>query len=127
MKSLVFTLAFLTLTANFASAAEPQLAHMVFFTLASDTPEDQQKLIAGCEKHLSGHDGVVYFSVGALAKDLKRDVNDQGFQVALHLVFENKTAYEKYAPHPRHDKFIAENKSLWSKVRVFDSYVTAKK
>lgn len=127
MKSLILTLAFLALTASFASAAEPQLAHMVFFTLASDTPEDQQKLIAGCEKHLSGHEGVVYFSVGALAKDLKRDVNDQGFQVALHLVFENKAAYEKYAPHPRHDKFIAENKALWSKVRVFDSYLMPKK
>jgi succinylarginine dihydrolase len=109
------------------SAADPQLAHMVFFTLASDTPENQEKLIAACEKHLSGHDGTVYFSVGGLAKDLKRDVNDQGFQVALHIVFENKAAYEKYAPHPRHNKFIEENKALWSKVRVFDSYVAAKK
>ena len=100
---------------------------MVYFTLASDTPENQEKLIAACEKHLSGHDGTVYFSVGALAKDLKRDVNDQGFQVALNIVFENKAAYEKYAPHARHLKFIEENKALWSKVRVFDSYVAAKK
>jgi hypothetical protein len=126
MKSFLFVLLNAALFTGYASAAEPQLAHMVYFTLASDTPENQQKLIEGCEKYLGGHDGVVYFSVGALAKDLKREVNDQGFQVALHLVFENKAAYEKYAPHPRHEKFIAENKSLWSKVRVFDSYVTKK-
>ncbi|WP_425613746.1 Dabb family protein [Anatilimnocola sp. NA78] len=126
MKSLLYALVCLALSAGFVSAAEPQLAHMVFFTLASDTPENQQKLIDGCEKYLSGHDGAVYFSVGALAKDLDREVNDKGFQVALHIVFENKAAYEKYAPHPRHNKFIEENKALWSKVRVFDSYVTTK-
>ena len=127
MKSLLLAFALIVATAAFCPAAEPQLAHMVYFTLASDSPENQQKLIDGCEKHLSGHDGVVYFSAGALAKDLKREVNDQGFQVALHIVFENKAAYDKYAPHPRHNKFIEENKALWSKVRVFDSYVAAKK
>lgn len=126
MKNLLIAFVLLGLSATFAQAAEPQMAHMVFFTLTSDTPENQQKLIDGCEKYLSGHDGAIYFSVGALAKDLNREVNDHGFQVALHIVFENKAAYEKYAPHPRHEKFIAENKSLWSKVRVFDSYVTKK-
>ena len=109
-----------------ASAAEPQFAHMVYFTLVSESPENQEKLIAACEKYLAKHDGEVYFSVGARATDFKRDVHDQGFSVALHIVFENKAAYEKYAPHPRHEKFIAENKALWSKVRVFDSYVTKK-
>ncbi|QDU28200.1 Stress responsive A/B Barrel Domain protein [Anatilimnocola aggregata] len=127
MKSLLCAFALLAFATNFAAAAEPQLAHMVFFTLASDTPENQQKLIDGAEKYLSNHEGVVYFSVGALAKDLDREVNDKGFQVALHIVFVNKAAYEKYAPHPRHNKFIEENKALWSKVRVFDSYVKTAK
>jgi hypothetical protein len=126
MKNLLLAILFLGSCAVSASAAEPQFAHMVFFTLASESAENQEKLIAACEKHLSKHDGEVYFSVGARATDLKRDVNDQGFSVALHIVFESKAAYEKYAPHPRHEKFIAENKALWSKVRVFDSYVTKK-
>jgi hypothetical protein len=125
MKSILFAFVLFAATSPFAIAAEPQLAHMVYFTLASDTPENQEKLIAACEQHLAGHDGEVYFSVGALAKDLKREVNDQGFHVALHIVFENKAAYEKYAPHPRHLKFIEENKALWGKVRVFDSYIKA--
>lgn len=111
---------------GYAQAAEPQLAHMVFFTLADDTSANQQKLVDACEKYLSDHEGTLYFSVGTLAPDLDRDVNDRDFDVALHLVFENKAAYEKYAPHPRHLKFIEENKSLWKKVRVFDSYVKAK-
>lgn len=105
-------------------AAEPQQAHMVFFTLAEDTKQNQEALIAACQKHLSGHDGTVYFSVGSRAEDLERDVNDRDFHVALHLVFANKQAYEKYATHPRHLKFIEENEHRWGKVRVFDSYLS---
>lgn len=107
-----------------AQAAEPQLAHMVFFTLADDSPENQQKLVAACDKYLTGHDGTVYYSAGAIAQDLDRDVNDRDFDVALHIVFANKAAHDKYQTHPRHLKFIEENKELWSSVRVFDSYVT---
>ena len=126
MKNLLLAVVVFGSCTSFASAAEPQFAHMVYFTLASESAENQEKLIAACEKYLSKHDGEIYFSVGSRAADLKREVNDQGFSVALHIVFENKSAYEKYAPHPRHEKFIAENKALWSKVRVFDSYVTKK-
>ena len=109
------------------SAAEPQLAHMVFFTLAEDTKENREKLVAACQKHLSDHEGTVYFSAGTLADDLNREVNDQGFDVSLHLVFANKKAQDDYQTHPRHLKFIEENKDLWSKVRVFDSYLAAPK
>ncbi|MEX1026478.1 MAG: Dabb family protein, partial [Candidatus Paceibacterota bacterium] len=51
--------------------------------------------------------------------------NDLDFHVALHLVFANKKAHDKYATHPRHLKFIEENEHLWGKVRVFDSYLSS--
>ncbi len=104
-------------------AAEPQLAHMVYFQLKERTVKGQDKLIAACQQYLSGHEGTVYFSVGALAKDLDREVNDRGFDVALNLVFRNKAAHDAYLTHPRHLKFIAENRKDWSGVRVFDSYL----
>ena len=106
-------------------AVEPQLAHMVYFTLAEDTQENRNTLIAACQKYLTGHERTVYFSAGSLADDLKRDVNDRDFHVALHLVFADKKSHDKYQTHPRHLKFIAENKHLWSQVRVFDSYLPA--
>ena len=34
-----------------------------------------------------------------------------------------KAAHDTYQDHPRHLRFIEENKELWSKVRVFDSYL----
>lgn len=126
MIRLSFCTAFIVVAASFAQAAEPQLAHMVFFTLADDTPDNQHKLVAACDKYLTGHDGTVYYSAGAIAQDFDRDVNDRDFDVALHVVFANKAAHDKYQTHPRHLKFIEENKELWSKVRVFDSYVSGK-
>jgi hypothetical protein len=105
-----------------AMAAEPvRLAHMVYFTLAEDTAENRRQLIAGCQQYLSGHDGTVYFSVGAIAADLDRDVNDQQFDVALHIVFADRGAHDRYQTDRRHLQFIDQYQSLWSKVRVFDS------
>jgi hypothetical protein len=101
--------------------AGPQIGHMVFFTLKDATPENKKKLVAACEKYLRDHDGVVYFSAGPRAEAFDREVNDKDWDVALHLVFADKAAHDKYQDHPQHLRFIEENKALWSKVRVFDS------
>lgn len=109
-----------------APAPEPirnAVGHMVFFTLAEDTPENRQKLVEACRKYLTGHEGVLHFSAGVIAEEFNRDVNDQGFDVALHMVFRDKAAHDTYQDHPRHLEFIETSKSLWSSVRVFDSYV----
>jgi hypothetical protein len=118
-----FVFAAVATFAGLAQAADPQLGHMVFFTLADDTPANRETLVKACHKYLAGHEGTVYFSAGAIADDLARDVNDREFDVALHLVFKDKAAHDTYQTHPRHLKFIEENKALWSKVRVFDSYL----
>ena len=107
-----------------AAADGPQLAHMVYFKLKDASGGTRAKLIAACKLYLTGHEGVVYFAAGNLAGDLKREVNDLDFDVSLHLVFANKAAHDKYQEHPRHQKFVAENKENWEKVRVFDSYLS---
>jgi hypothetical protein len=101
--------------------AGPLIGHMVYFALKDRTPANREKLVEACQKYLSDHDGVVFFSAGVIGDDFKRDVNDRDWDVALHLVFESKAAHDKYQDHPRHLKFIEENKELWAKVRVFDS------
>ena len=106
-------------------AAEPQVAHMVYFKLNESSDAAKEKLMAACRKYLSEHEGTVYFSVGVLAQDLSREVNDKDFDVSLNVVFRNKAAHDKYQTHPRHLQFIEENKDLWSGVRVFDSYIPA--
>ena len=114
----------LTLTiSNVVEAAERQLAHVVYFKLKDSSPDAKEKLVAACNKYLAGHEGTVFFAVGVLAEELKREVNDCDFDVSLNVVFESKAAHDKYQTHARHLQFIDENKASWAKVRVFDSYL----
>jgi hypothetical protein len=103
--------------------SEPLLAHNVFFSLNDNSQASQAKLIEACKKYLTGHAGTVMFAVGSLAKDLCRPVNDRDFDVGLHILFQNQAAHDAYQVHPRHEQFVAESKSTWKKVRVFDSAV----
>lgn len=99
----------------------PQFAHHVFFTLKDRSQEKIDSLIGSCHKHLNDHKGQAYFAVGTRNTEMKRDVNDDEFDVSLHLVFDSRATHDVYQEHPRHDEFIAEQKDNWAKVRVFDS------
>ncbi len=107
-----------------SAAAEPQLAHMVYFKLKDASGAARAKLVAACKLLLTGHEGTVHFATGTLAGDLKREVNDRDFDISLHIIFANKAAHDRYQDHPKHLKFVEENKENWEKVRVFDSYLS---
>jgi hypothetical protein len=104
-----------------ASRKKPLLVHNVYFALKDNTPAAREALVASCRKYLSQHPGTVFFACGTLAEELKREVNDRGFDVALHIVFENQAAHDRYQDAPQHHQFIEENRATWAKVRVFDS------
>jgi hypothetical protein len=106
-----------------ADAADGALSHDVFFSLNDASDAAKGTLVAACQKYLSGHEGTVFFSVGTLAQELQREVNDRDFDVALHVTFKDKASHDKYQEHPRHKQFIEENRANWKKVRVFDSWV----
>ena len=108
-------------------AAEQQQAHIVFFRLKQSTHQSREKLVAACDKYLSGHRGVVYYSAGTVADDMQRGVNVRDWDVSLHVVFANKAAHQRYQTAPRHLQFVKENQSLWESVRVFDSYVNPRR
>jgi hypothetical protein len=103
--------------------SDPKLAHMVFFALKDKSKDAQERMIASCEKYLSGHEGSVYFSVGTRAQDVDEPVSVKDFDIALHVVFSSKEGKAKYLKSSRHDKFVEENRALFDKVRVFDSYL----
>jgi hypothetical protein len=110
--------------ADDAPKAGPALAHSVFFTLKEDTQANREKLVAGCKKYLTAHEGLVSFSVGTLNPDLNREVNDTDFDVALLMVFRSRADQDRYQVSPRHESFIAECSGLWASVRVFDADVS---
>jgi amidohydrolase len=113
---------------NFMNAADPKpvakdeaIAHMVYFKLKDSTPESKQKLLEGCKKYLSKHEGVIFFAAGLRGEEFKREVNDLDWDVGLHIVFANKAAHDKYQDHPDHTKFRDSIKDTITKVRVFDT------
>ena len=111
--------------ARLVKKAEPPLAHMVFFALKDHSNESREKFLASCQKYLADHEGTVYFSVGTIAedKDVQEPVSVKDFDVALHVVFENKAAKAKYLASERHKQFVDENRESFAGVRVFDSFL----
>ncbi|MCA9025203.1 MAG: Dabb family protein [Planctomycetaceae bacterium] len=99
------------------------LAHDVFFSLNDTSPEAVDRLVRSCHSYLKDHPGLVFYAAGVLAKDCTRDVNDRNFDVALQMVFTDKEAHDTYQVSESHQQFIAENKSNWKQVRIFDAYV----
>lgn len=104
-----------------APALAAEMGHMVFFKLADPSAKSREHFAGLCHKYLAKIPGITYFSVGALADDLDRDVNDKDFDIALHVVFKDRAAHDVYATHPQHLKLIELGSPLWTKVRVFDS------
>jgi Stress responsive A/B Barrel Domain len=99
------------------------LCHDVYFTLKDRSPAAVDALVAACKKYLTVQPGIVFFCCGKLEPELAREVNDRGFDVALHVVFTDRAAHDAYQSDDMHNRFIAEMKPNWAKVRVFDSLV----
>jgi Stress responsive A/B Barrel Domain len=124
MRGNLFAAAVLCLAAaDVRAQSETVLAHDVYFSLNDATPKARAELVAACKKYLTGHEGAVFFSVGTLAAELDRPVNDRDFDIALHVYFKDRAAHDRYQEAPRHKQFIAEQQANWKKVRVFDSTV----
>jgi hypothetical protein len=107
-----------------AASAAPKLSHMVFFTLKDHSDKARETFIASCQKYLTNHEGAEFYSIGTQTDDVvEPGVGVKDFDIALHVIFASKEAEAAYLKHPRHLKFVEENKDGFAKVRVFDSYV----
>lgn len=96
------------------------LGHYVFFSLHDSSTKAAQTLIAASQKYLADHEGIVFFAVGLRTPDLERDANDQQFDVALQIVFLDRSAHDAYQESPKHLQFIDENRENWKQIRIFD-------
>jgi hypothetical protein len=98
-------------------------AHMVFFQLLDLSDPAIDAFLDYCVKYLGNHEGQVHFSVGLRAVDIHRDVSDSAFDVAMHIIFENRSAYNAYAASQPHQDFITETAGMSTGRRVLDSYI----
>jgi hypothetical protein len=100
----------------------PMLAHNVFFTLKDNSPAARKEMIEDSHQYLAPIPGTVFYAAGTVS-DVERDVVVRDYDVALHVVFKNKAAMEKYLVHPKHLEYVKKHQPNWKQVRVFDSFV----
>ena len=94
--------------------------HQVYFWLNDPaSTSDRDKLIAGLVK-LSAVKSIKASHIGKPA-DTNRPVIDSSYAVSSLLIFANAADQASYQIDPMHLEFIAECKSLWSKVIVYDT------
>lgn len=105
-------------------AGEPMVGHMVYFKLKEPTPENRRKLVALCYELCQGHPGEAFFAAGEESPAFDRDVNDHAWDVGLHIVFATKADHDYYQyESERHQQFVAADKGLAGRPRVFDSLI----
>lgn len=95
------------------------MVHNVYFSLHD--PSTKDAMIASCKKYLSKHDGEAFFAAGTTAEHRMLKSNDREFDVAVVIVFRSKDDLVKFDASERHKAFVAENRTNWKKIRVFDA------
>lgn len=80
-------------------------SHVVIFWTDPTSEDATDKLIAGARQYLSKIPGVLHFHVGKMSPS-ERPVVEQGYQVGLNILFENKGAEQVYQSHPLHMEFL---------------------
>lgn len=97
--------------------------HQVFFSLNDNSETARGELVDGCHKYLAPIPGITFYAAGTLADEMRRDVNDREFDIALHVIFTDRDAHDAYSAAPAHQEFIEKFQANWKRVRVFDSHV----
>jgi len=94
--------------------------HAVYFWLRPDLSSDEHaRFVAGLDT-LRTIASAKQCYVGVPA-DTDRPVIERGYSYALVLAFVDEAQHDAYQVDPVHQQFVADCKSLWASVRIFDS------
>ena len=97
------------------------LFHNVYFWLKPElTPAQRAEFRRGVES-LGGIKAVDRISVGVPAKTERRPVIDHSFDVALIVQCRDVAAHDAYQVDPLHLAFVANFKTCWTRVQIYDS------
>ncbi len=97
------------------------LYHCVYFWLKPElTPAQRADFRRGVES-LKGIKAAAQVSVGVPAKTTLRPVIDASYDVALVVVCQDVAAEAAYQVDPLHLAFVANFKTCWTRVQIYDS------
>ncbi|MDX2186613.1 MAG: Dabb family protein [Opitutaceae bacterium] len=97
------------------------LVHSVYFWLRNDlSAEDKKTFVAGLES-LRGVKTVKQLFIGTPAPLAPRPVVDSTYSYALTIVFDDEAGHDSYQVDPIHQAFVADNKTKWTRVQIYDA------
>jgi hypothetical protein len=102
-------------------AADGNIAHAVYFDLKD--PLDSEALVRECRERLTAIPGVRALEVGERCLDFKPPRNDDKFDVALWVVFDDRAAHDGYQLHPQHRALVEAWTPKLVGIKVYDAWV----
>ena len=97
------------------------LVHTVFFWLKPELTAAQLAAFRRGVESLGTIKAVDKCYVGTPAKTERRPIIDASYSVALTVIVKDIAAHDAYQMDPIHLKFIAECKTFWSRVQIYDA------
>lgn len=97
------------------------LVHTVYFWLKSEITAAQRAEFRRGVESLAGIKAVDAVYVGTPAATEKRPIIDDTYAVALTVMCRDLAAHDAYQVDPLHLAFIANFKSFWSRVQIYDA------
>jgi len=97
------------------------LYHCVYFWLKPELTAEQRAEFRRGVETLKGIKSVESVSVGVPAATTRRPVIDASYDVALIVVCKDVAAEAAYQVDPLHLAFVANFKTFWTRVQIYDS------
>ena len=97
------------------------LVHAVYFWLKPELTEAQRAEFQRGVETLAGIASVEQVYIGRPAATPKRPVIDDSYAVALVVLCKDLAAQEAYQVDPLHLAFVANFKTYWTRVQIYDS------
>ncbi|MEM8525844.1 MAG: Dabb family protein [Bacteroidota bacterium] len=100
---------------------DEKFIHTVFFWMKDNmTDAEHQQFQEGLQS-LSEIETVKHFYLGKPADSARREVVDHSFDYSIIVHFADQAGHDAYQPHEIHQAFVANNSSLWTDVKVYDT------
>ncbi len=97
------------------------LVHTVLFWLRKDLDGDKYTDFRISLETMRQIEHAESMHIGTPAETDKRPVLDDSYDFALTVILKDVAAHDAYQEDPIHLAFIAENKELWKKVKIYDA------
>jgi len=97
------------------------LIHTVYFWLRKDLDGDKYTEFRLSLETMRGIKHAEAMYIGTPAKTAKRPVVDTSYDFALTVIVKDIAAHDAYQEDPLHQAFIANNKELWKRVKIYDA------